>query len=75
MRKINFEVVIADSFHLEFNGKWPVPDGKSETLSVDIEFEPSTGDAMKDAENALDEYMKKNYPNKDYRIYYWWWRN
>lgn len=74
MRKIEFEVTIADGFRLEFGGKWPVPDGEWETLVIPIEFEPSGGDVMKDAEKALDLYMKKEYPAKDYRIYYWDWK-
>jgi len=42
-------------------------------LDIDLEFN-QTGDAMKDAEKALDKYIKKNYPTKEYKIYYWWWK-
>lgn len=78
--KIRFEVIIADGFTFpEPDGMtnlhlWPVAVGRHESLDIDIEFEPSGKDNMKDAEQALDEYVKRNYPNKDYKIYYWWWK-
>lgn len=80
-RKILFEIQIADGFTFsEDNGitnlhLWPIPVGKSQEIDVEIEFEPSGGDVMNEAEQALDEYMKRKYPNKEYKIYYWWWKN
>lgn len=78
--KILFQVQVADSFMypkddgMTNSHLWPVPVGKSQELDIDIEFEPTSGDNLKDAEDALEGYMKKNYPNKDYKIYYWWWK-
>ncbi len=79
-QKITFEVEIADGFthppkeagtnlHL-----WPVAVGKSKVIDVYLEFEPSSGDNMKDAESALDAYMKRKYKGKQYKIFYWWWK-
>lgn len=81
MRKITFEVEIADGFvFLEDDGitnihMWPVAVGNVEHINIDIKFEPAGGDVMKEAEQALDKHIKEKYPNKDYRIYYWWWTN
>jgi hypothetical protein len=77
-RKITFEVIVADGFTFpEDDGVtnmhlWPVPTGKQAHINIDLEFE-QVKDAMKDAETALDIYIKKNYPRKEYKIYYWWW--
>ena len=79
MKKISFDVIIADSFYFPpDDGETllhlgPVSIGGPGLESIDLEFQPSSGDNMKDAEQALDEYMKKNHPNMDYKIYYWWW--
>lgn len=81
MRKITFLVVVADYFtnpepdggtHIHL---WPVAKGESSEMDIDIEFEPSGGDVMREAEQALEKYMKENYPNKKYKIYYWDWKN
>ena len=80
MKKISFDVIIADTFYFPADDKktllhlWPLASGTRELESVDLEFEPSSGNEMNDAFAALDEYMKKNHPNKDYKIYYWWWK-
>lgn len=80
-RKITFDVQIADGFTYPENDGvtnlhlWPVPVGKNESISIDIEFEPSGGDVMKDAEQALDRHIKNKYPHKEYKIYYWWWKD
>lgn len=78
-RKIKFEIIIADGFtYPEDDGKtnlhlWPVATGKQESVDIDIEFESRGGDSLKEAEQLLDNYIKKQYPNKEYKIYYWWW--
>lgn len=72
--KIQYDVVIADGFHIRYYPlPWPVADGDQEYTSIEIDFVPTSGDDLKDADAALDVYMKKNYPSKEYKIYYWWW--
>jgi len=79
-KKIQFDVIIANDFsYSEDNGwdsthLWPIcsPDGK--TISIDLEFKPETKNAMTDAEDELSKFINKNYPNKSYKIYYWWWK-
>lgn len=75
MLKIFYDVLIADSFETRyFPLPFPVPVGNQIYFAgLEINFEPKSGDNMKDADAALDEYIKKNYPDKEYKIYYWTW--
>lgn len=57
-----------DNTHL-----WPKADDLR-IFNVELEFEQTSNDVMKEAETVLDDYMKKNYPNEEYKIYYWWWK-
>lgn len=78
--KILFEVMIADGFtYPPDDGKtnlhlWPISVGRSQELDIELEINPRGGELMKEAEEDLDNYMKKNYPDKEYKIYYWWWK-
>ena len=79
MRKINFDVGIADDFVHSADDRvtnlhlFPMPVGQSGFFEVVIEFKPNGGNVMEQAEEELDKYMKKTYPNKKYKIYYWNW--
>ena len=69
--KIIYSVAIEDGFHIE--NRWYVSNNPLQTINVKIEFEPHSGNNMNDANSALGEYMKTNYPDYDYKIYYWEW--
>jgi hypothetical protein len=82
MRKIQFDLQIADGFHeihidSMLNPRsdivMDVPNWKSEYIHEIVEFEPQGGDIMVEATHALSVQMAKDYPNKEYRIEYWWW--
>lgn len=83
IRHIDFEVIIADSFYYpENNGidnghLWPITDDKNRLdLTILIKFEwDEQEDVMDAAESALDRYIKGKYPGKNYKIYYWWWKD
>ncbi len=60
MRKIKFQVLIADDFYFPAKDMatnahlWPIAIGKSDMVDIEIEFEPSgEKGVMKDAEDAL----------------------
>lgn len=83
IRKISFDVGVANSFSysspngIDNTHLWPIgsPDFVS-IYGIEIEFEwINEKNIMRDAEAALDVYMKDNYPNKEYKIYYWNWLN
>ena len=72
--KISYNLVVADGFEFVHHKYWPTPVGDQTHINaLDIEFTPTSGDNMKDADKALNDYIKANYPNKDYRILYWSW--
>lgn len=83
IRHIDFEVIVADSFYYSENNGidnthlWPVTDDKDKMdMNISIQFEwDEKSDVMTAAEKALDKYIKDKYPNKEYKIYYWWWKD
>lgn len=81
-RKIEFQVGIADDFYYPKKDGvtnlhlWPHAIGEFELLLIPIEFDwDEKEDIMRPAERALDEYMKSVFPKKEYKIYYWWWKD
>lgn len=72
-RKILFDIVIADMFS---DKGLSAPIGEYIPMQLPIDFDwDEQEDVMKPAERALKEYIESVYPNKQYRIYYWWWRD
>lgn len=75
-RKMHYVVTLADYFEYfkpyVFGYGYDVPRGTTIWFSdLVIEFEERTSDIVKDADEELDKYIKENYPDKQYRIYYW----
>lgn len=76
VRKIKFDVVAANHFYLPKGVLWETPINIVFEGYVELEFEwDEKDDVMKKAESLLRDYMTLQFPDEDYRIYYWWWDN
>lgn len=72
--RILFDVCIADSFETRYYPlPWPVPVGDTEYTSIEVEFESRGGDLVNEAADALNKFIKENYPGKEYKFIYWTW--
>ena len=73
---IQFDIIVADEFHKSPRYSWVVTDDPSKQyIYPNFSFE-SRGTGSKNmsyAEDLLGEWVKENYPDKAYIIYYWWW--
>jgi hypothetical protein len=80
--KIRYDVGIANDF--DESSRWPVSIGDLALVHPEFEFDdlmpkgrkPNYNEwmaNMRHADKLLDEYMKATYPDKKYKIYYWWW--
>jgi hypothetical protein len=74
--KIVFDIIVASEFHPVLENRWRVTDDQNIVYLHPVFTFPNCGDGnMKYAEKLLDEWVKENYPDKEYLIYYWWWND
>lgn len=79
-RKIAFNIVLSDSFEsIDYGYGVRFPRPTTRILYIpwfEIEFDwDSLGDVMSAAYKALNIKVAEEYPNMEYRIYYWTWLN
>lgn len=71
--RIQYEIYVGVFSESSGIFSWPVPAQESVKLEPVFEFQDTNEKNMETADRLLDEWVKREYPGKDYKIYYWWW--